>query len=68
MSRFPIPVERERKRKERRYFEVVWRTFFEVVIMTETKWRLLACQRRRVSCQGVNVTGRATRGVPVASV
>jgi hypothetical protein len=34
--------------------------------MTEAKRRPPACQRRRVSCQGVNVTGRATRGVPVA--
>jgi hypothetical protein len=49
-----------------RYFETVWRTFFEAVIMTEAKRCLPACQRRRVSCQGVNATGRVTHGVSVA--
>jgi hypothetical protein len=34
--------------------------------MTEVKRRPPACQRGCVSCQGVNVTGRATRGVSVA--
>jgi hypothetical protein len=34
--------------------------------MTKAKWRPLACRRRRVSCQGVNATGRVTRGVSVA--
>jgi hypothetical protein len=34
--------------------------------MTEAKRRPPACQRRRVSCQRVNATGRATRGVSVA--
>jgi hypothetical protein len=68
MSPFPIPVEREKERgkEERRYFEIVWHTFFEAVIMMEVKRRPPACQRRRVSCQGVNATGRATRGVSVA--
>jgi hypothetical protein len=37
--------ERERVKEERRYFETVWRTFFEAVIMTEAKWRPPACQR-----------------------
>jgi hypothetical protein len=66
MSLFPIPAEREKEREkeERRYFEAVWHTFFEAAIMMEAKRHLPACQRRRVSCQGVNVTGRATRGVP----
>jgi hypothetical protein len=41
---FPDPCgEREGKGK-RRYFETVWRTFFEAVIMTEAKRRPLACQ------------------------
>jgi hypothetical protein len=68
MSLFPIPMEREKDKgkEERRYFETVWRTFFEVVIMTEAKRRPSTCQRRRVSCQGVNVTGRAIHGVSVA--
>jgi hypothetical protein len=68
MSPFSIPVEREKERgkEERRYFETVWRTFFEAVIMKETKRRPPACQRRRVSCQGVNAMGWATRGVSVA--
>jgi hypothetical protein len=44
----------------------MWRTFFEAVIMTEAKRRQPACRRRRVSCQGVNATGRATRRVSVA--
>jgi hypothetical protein len=68
MSPFSIPAEREKERgkEERRYFEIVWHTFFEVVIMTEVKRRPPACQRRRVSCQEVNATGRATRGVSVA--
>jgi hypothetical protein len=68
MSLFPIPVEREKEREkeERRYFEAVWRTFFEVAIMTEAKRHPLAYQRRRVSCQGVNAIGRATHGVSVA--
>jgi hypothetical protein len=68
MSPFPIPAEREkgREKEERRYFETVWHTFFEAVIMTEVKRRSPACQRRRVPCQGVNATGRATRGVSVA--
>jgi hypothetical protein len=68
MSHFLIPAEREKEKgkEERRYFEIVWHTFFEAVIMTEAKWRPSACQRRRVSCQGVNATGRATRGVSVA--
>jgi hypothetical protein len=47
MSPFPIPAEREREgvrgKEERRYFETVWRTFFEAVIMTEAKWRPPAC-------------------------
>jgi hypothetical protein len=34
--------------------------------MTDAKRRLPACQRRRVSCQEVNATGRPTRGVSVA--
>jgi hypothetical protein len=68
MSLFLIPAEREKERgkEERRYFETVWRTFFEAVIMTEAKRRPPACQRRRVSCHGVNATGWATRGVSVA--
>jgi hypothetical protein len=68
MSPFPIPAEREKEKgkEERRYFETVWRTFFEAVIMTEAKRRPPACQRRCVSCQGVNATGRVTRGVSVA--
>jgi hypothetical protein len=65
MSHFPILVERERER-EKRYFKIVWHTFFEAVIMTEVKRRPSAYQRRRVSCQGVNATGRVTRGVSVA--
>jgi hypothetical protein len=44
----------------------VWRTFFEAVIMIEVKQRPLVCQRRRVSCQGVNATGRVIRGASVA--
>jgi hypothetical protein len=44
----------------------VWRTFFEAVIMTEVKWCPPVCQRRRVSCQGVNAIGRVIRGVSVA--
>jgi hypothetical protein len=50
MSRFPIPAEREKEKgkEERRYFETVWRTFFEAVIMTEAKQRPSACQRRCV--------------------
>jgi hypothetical protein len=35
--------ERERGKEERRYFETVWRTFFEAVIMTEAKRRPPAC-------------------------
>jgi hypothetical protein len=68
MTLFPIHVEREKERgkEERRYFKTVWRTFFEAVIMTEAKRRPPACQRGRVSYQGVNATGRATRGVSVA--
>jgi hypothetical protein len=34
--------------------------------MTEVKRRPLVCQRRRVSCQGVNATGRVIRGASVA--
>jgi hypothetical protein len=70
MSRFPIPMEREKEKgkEERRYFEIMWHTFFEAVIMTEVKRCPSACQRRCVSCQGVNATGRATRGVSVARV
>jgi hypothetical protein len=43
MSRFPIPVEREKEKgkEERRYFETVWRTFFEAVIMSKAKRRPL---------------------------
>jgi hypothetical protein len=61
MSPFLIPAEREKERdkEEMRYFETVWRTFFEAVIMTEVK-------RRPPACQGVNAMGRATRGVSVA--
>jgi hypothetical protein len=68
MSCFPIPVEREKEKgkEERRYFEAVWRTFFEAVIMTEAKRCSSACQRRRLSCQGVNATGQAICGVSVA--
>jgi hypothetical protein len=68
MSLFSIPTEREKEREkeERRYFEIVWHTFFEAVIMMAAKQRPLACQRRRVSCQGVNAKGRATHGVSVA--
>jgi hypothetical protein len=68
MSPFPIPAEREKEREkeERRYFETVWRTFFEAVIMTEVKRRPPACQKRRASYQVVNATGRATRGVSPA--
>jgi hypothetical protein len=58
--------ERKRKRKERRYFKTVWHTFFEAVIMMEAKRRPSVRQWRRVTCQGVNATGRATRGVSVA--
>jgi hypothetical protein len=36
--------------------------------MTEAKRRPSARQRRRVSCQGVNATRQATRGVSVARV
>jgi hypothetical protein len=45
MFSFSIPAEREKERekKERRYFETVWHTFFEAVIMTEVKRRPLAC-------------------------
>jgi hypothetical protein len=43
MSPFSIPAERERGKEERRYFEIVWCTFFEVVIMTEAKRRPPAC-------------------------
>jgi hypothetical protein len=45
MSLFPIPAEREKERgkEERRYFEIVWRTFFEAVIMTEVKRRPPTC-------------------------
>jgi hypothetical protein len=68
MSPFPIPAEREGGKEERIYFETVWHTFFEAVIMTEAKWRPPACQRRRVSCQRVNATGQATRGVSVVRV
>jgi hypothetical protein len=35
--------------------------------MTEVKRCPSACQRRRVSCKGVNATGRAIRGVSIAS-
>jgi hypothetical protein len=68
MSCFPIPAEREKEKgkEERRYFETVWHTFFEAVIMTEAKQRPSACQKRHVSDPGVNATGRATRGVSVA--
>jgi hypothetical protein len=68
MSLFPIPAEREKERgkEERRYFETVWRTFFETIIITEAKRCPPACQRRHVYCQGVNATGRATRRVSVA--
>jgi hypothetical protein len=64
MSPFPIPAERgkERGKEERRYFETVWHTFFEADIMTEAKRRPPAYQRRRVSCQGVNATGRRLTG------
>jgi hypothetical protein len=67
MSLFPIPAEREKERgkEERRYFETVGHTFFEAVIRTEVKLRPPACQRGRVSCQGVNAMGRATHGVSV---
>jgi hypothetical protein len=45
MSRLPIPEEREKERgkEERRYFETVWRTFFETVIMMEAKRCPSAC-------------------------
>jgi hypothetical protein len=45
MSLFPIPVEREKEREkeEMRYFEAVWRTFFEATIMTEAKRHPTAC-------------------------
>jgi hypothetical protein len=46
MSLFPIPAEREKERgkEERRYFETVWRTFFEAVIMTKVKRCSPACR------------------------
>jgi hypothetical protein len=52
--------------EERRYFKTVWHTFFEAVIMMKAKRHPPACQRRRVSCQGVNATGRAIREVSIA--
>jgi hypothetical protein len=41
---------------------MVWRTFFDVVIMVEVKQRPLQLPRRRLPYRGVNATGRAVRG------
>jgi hypothetical protein len=70
-SKYPVSrsLRRDRKRKEKKKGDISKRCgapYFEAFIMIEAKRRSPACQRRRVSCQGVNVTGRATHGVPVA--
>ena len=44
---------------------MTWRTFFDAVIMTEVKRRRFACQRHRLSCRRVNVTGRVVHEVAV---
>jgi hypothetical protein len=62
MSLFPIPAEREKERgkEEKRYFETVWRTFFEAVIMTKAKRRPPACQGCFVCCRWKQRRGRCS--------
>jgi hypothetical protein len=68
VSLFLVAVARERKRKKGKGYEIERRG---VPFLTRSLWRRrsvarFSCQRRRLSCRGVNATGQVVHGVAVA--
>ena len=64
---FPVPVARERKTKKGKGYEIERRgvPFLAWLLRRRRSVARFSCQRHRLSCRGVNATGRVVGGAAV---